>query len=216
MHVSNRLATGTTRTITTTTLRVSELHVPGYSQSKLSFLLPTREDDLGSRISPSTPPETLAFIPFQDGYLLHKSLQPILTPAECQKIIDEAEDIATKDIPWTTARHGNFPTTDMPIVELPQTLHFVQHVLVERIYPALRQKFGCYLPDPNRLCVVDGFVVRYDATNGPKELQPHRDGSVLSFNVALNPSNEYQGGGTWFASCPKGESMVGTAGERQR
>ena len=48
--------------------------------------------------------------------------------------------------------------------------------------------------------MADGFEVKYDADGGQKLLKPHRDGSVLSFNIALNPSSEFDGGGTWFAS----------------
>lgn len=40
---------------------------------------------------------------------------------------------------------------------------------------------------------------RYDADGGQTELKPHRDGSVVSFNIALNPSSEFDGGGTYFA-----------------
>lgn len=39
---------------------------------------------------------------------------------------------------------------------------------------------------------------RYDADGGQTQLKPHRDGSVVSFNIALNPSHEYEGGGTYF------------------
>lgn len=42
--------------------------------------------------------------------------------------------------------------------------------------------------------------MKYDAAGGQSELKPHRDGSVLSFNIALNDSVEYEGGGTWFRS----------------
>jgi hypothetical protein len=79
-------------------------------------------------------------------------------------------------------------------------MKFLRLSLVERIYPMLRAQFGMYLPDPSRLRLADGFVVKYDAVAGQKELKPHRDGSVVSFNIALNPSSEYEGGGTWFAS----------------
>jgi hypothetical protein len=41
---------------------------------------------------------------------------------------------------------------------------------------------------------VDAFVVKYDAAEGQRELKPHRDGSVFSFNLALNPLAQYEGG----------------------
>jgi len=37
-------------------------------------------------------------------------------------------------------------------------------------------------------------VVKYDAAAGQRELKPHRDGSVFSFNLALNPLDQYEGG----------------------
>ena len=98
-------------------------------------------------------------------------------------------------------RHGKFPNTDLPLAGLPQTLQFFRYALVERIYPLLRSQFGQFLPDGGKnLRVADGFVVKYDAEGGQTELKPHRDGSVLSFNILLNPSSEFEGGGTWFAS----------------
>ena len=119
---------------------------------------------------------------------------------DLQTIIDEAEAKAN-EMGWTTTRHGNYPTTDLPIVELPTTLQFLKVALVERIYPLLRQQFGEFLPDGGKsLRVADGFIVKYDAEGGQTELKPHRDGSVLSFNIALNPMSEFDGGGTWFAS----------------
>lgn len=86
------------------------------------------------------------------------------------------------------------------MVELTDTLTFLKSALHHRIYPLMRHQFRHYLPDGMKLRVADGFVVKYDAEGGQKELLPHRDGSVLSFNIALNPSDEYEGGGTWFHS----------------
>ena len=191
-----------------TALYVSELHIPGYAQSKLPFILNDEhlQSDDGGTITFSKIQETSyssedyeSLIPYQDGFLLHKSRRPIFTPSECQRIVDEAENRAL-EIQWTTNRHGNYPTTDLPLIELPETLQFLRWALVERIYPLLRAQFGGFLPDPSRLRVADGFVVKYDAEGGQKELTPHRDGSVLSFNIALNPANDFEGGGTWFAS----------------
>lgn len=193
-----------------TLLRVSELHVPGYTETKLPFILADREHVHNSLSSSIICPQSIvertytsedydSQIPYADGHLLHKTKFPIFSGIECERIVKEAEAVASK-IEWTKNRHGNFPTTDLPIVELPETLSFLKLALVERIYPLLRKQFGNYLPDPSRLRVADGFVVKYDAAGGQKELKPHRDGSVLSFNIALNPASEFEGGGTWFAS----------------
>ncbi len=197
----------------TSSLKVSELHVPAYSQSKLSFIHPEdinrgRRDSDGSTAATAIFHERtyqpqvdyVSLLPHQNGHLIHKTSIPIFTHQECQAIIEEAEAKAN-EMGWTTTRHGNYPTTDLPIVELPSALEFLKVALVERIYPLLRQQFGVFLPDEgNNLRVADGFVVKYDAMGGQTELKPHRDGSVLSFNIALNPMSEFDGGGTWFQS----------------
>jgi len=190
-------------------LFVSELHVPGYSKTKLPFILPNEESGNSGhgattlqtrlRIHEYSASDYISLISHVDGHLLHSTTSPIFTADECQSIVSEAEQVASA-IEWTKNRHGNFPTTDLPIVELPQTLTFLRVALVERIYPLLRHQFGEFLPDPTKLRVADGFVVKYDAAGGQKELKPHRDGSVLSFNIALNPATDFEGGGTWFAS----------------
>ena len=181
---------------------VSELHIPGYSTTKLPFILPDVEANfIACATSERDIIPTNGYKPYDDQYLIHETIRPILSVQECEQIMNEVEYVASNDIvPWTTNRHGNYPTTDIPIVELPQTLHSIQRILQQRIYPNLRHQFGSFLPAPEKLRVADGFVVKYDAKNGQKELRPHRDGSVLSFNIALNPSHQYTGGGTWFAS----------------
>jgi hypothetical protein len=189
---------------------VSELHIPGYAQTKLPFIL-SEETGFESQLSSSAVLPTVGRIPFQENFLIQETVQPIFSAVECNEIINEAEHVASQVVPWTTNRHGNYPTTDLPIVELPQTLQFLRRALVQRVYPNLRAQFGSYLPAPHNLRVADGFIVKYDANNGQRELKPHRDGSVLSFNVALNPSSQYEGGGTWFASLPTSDSSLQSA-----
>lgn len=187
-------------------LGVSELHIPGYAQTKLPFI--RKDDDLSENSSSTlTRLETQRYssndyeslIPYQSGHLLHKTKGQVLSSEECRRIVGEAERIGA-DMGWTTSRHGNYPTTDIPIVELPETLKFLRRTLVERIYPLLTAQFGEFLPDASKLRVADGFIVKYDAEGGQTELKPHRDGSVISFNIALNPSSDFDGGGTWFDS----------------
>jgi hypothetical protein len=194
-----------------TALGVSELHIPGYRETKIPFIL--KQEDLTSCDNGNvlTCLEEMTFshndyesqIPHESGHLLHKTTRQILSPEECNAIVQEAESMGSL-MGWTTKRHGNYPTTDIPLVELPDTLKFLRKSLVQRIYPLLRMQFKDYLPPGDaayKLRVADGFVVKYDAEGGGQsELKPHRDGSVLSFNIALNSAEEFEGGGTWFQS----------------
>lgn len=180
-----------------TRLYVSELHIPGYAQTKLPFILSDPPPTLYPKSYSSS--EYDSTIPHQDGHLLHKTNFGIFSPQECERIVQEAEAMAAQK-QWTTNRHGNFPTCDLPLVELPETLEFFKMALVERIYPLLTAQFGQFLPDATKLRVADGFIVKYDAAGGQTELKPHRDGSVLSFNIALNPATDFVGGGAWFHS----------------
>lgn len=193
----------------TTALRVSELHIPGYRETKIPFIL-KEEDLISDNGNVLTCLEEIKYssndyqslIPHESGYLLHKTTRPIFSAQECSAIVNEAEAIGSL-MGWTTKRHGNYPTTDIPLVELPMTLKFLRKSLVQRIYPLLRTQFKDYLPPGDaayKLRVADGFVVKYDAEGGQSELKPHRDGSVFSFNIALNSAEEFEGGGTWFQS----------------
>ena len=178
-------------------------------------------------------------------------------------IRDRCEARAERMGGWTTARHTNYPTTDVPIQELPDTLEwFREKALPETLYPFLANAYGrragvapsrvlqrklprfvvilaintrvrrthmvqtfartkrrerltfllppssrFALPNAKNLRVVDGFVVKYNATAGQSFLKPHRDGSVVSFNIALNGLDEYEGGGTWIARLDDSADM---------
>jgi hypothetical protein len=206
-HTTSSYSLSRRRRLTSSLLNVSELHVPGYAKTKLPFLAPPDTIYQERTYRPNV--DYTSLVPYQDGYLIHTTTNPIFTMDECQMIIDEAERKA-RHAGWTTSRHGNYPTTDIPIVELPTTLHFLRRALLERIYPLLRSQFGNHLPPDSgkNLRVADGFVVKYDARGGQTELKPHRDGSILSFNIALNPMCDYDGGGTWFASLPNNDPVV--------
>lgn len=206
-------------------MQVSELHIPDYTETKKAFIL-TKDDTISKNDEETRKSDCLPLsnfedriyskkdfdsqIPFQSGFLLHRTKAPVFASNECQSIINEAERVAS-DMGWTSSRHGNYPTTDIPLVELPVSLKFLCLALKERIYPLLRIQFEDYLPDLKKLRVADGFVVKYDAEGGQTELKAHRDGSVVSFNIALNPSDEYEGGGTWFESL--GDSTRVEVGE---
>jgi len=180
---------------------VSELHIPQYRQTKLPFMIEVEEANRLQESSYSSQ-DYQGMIPYEDGHLCFKTNGSIFTSEECSRIVMEAEEVCnSRANGWTTSRHANYPTTDIPIVELKETTELLREALHTKIYPLLREQFKDFLPAGGKtLRVVDGFVVKYDADGGQTELKPHRDGSVLSFNIALNSAHEYEGGGTWFNS----------------
>lgn len=177
---------------------VSERHIQGYKETMKLF----------EPLSPDAPlrhfPKA-SHVPGPDGAcLVHSTLEPLLTAQECGYIIEEAEAWAEREGGWTSKRHFNHPTTDIPLAELPLTRQFLnEDCLPKRIYPLLGEAFAAYLPNWRALRVADAFVVKYNHAGGQTQLAPHRDGSVLSFNIALNERGEYEGGGTWFAGLGK-------------
>jgi len=130
--------------------------------------------------------------------LIFTSAFPLFSKEECDAIIAESEAVSCQMGGWTSKRHFNHPTTDVPLQELSLTRSWLNDALLSTIYPFLGAAFAGALPNPRALRVADAFVVKYNASGGQTFLSPHRDGSVLSFNIALNPRSEYEGGGTWF------------------
>ena len=58
---------------------------------------------------------------------------------------------------------------------------------------------ACYEVPEASLCLIDAFVVRYDAAAGESaELAPHRDAGPLSFIVLLSDGDAFVGGATTF------------------
>jgi len=147
------------------------------------------------------------------GFLIAHSNNVVVEASQCDAIIAECEARAAA-MGWTTKRHDNYPTTDVPLQRLPQALAwFRDSFLPEVAYPFLARAFDFALPDGAAvsLRVHDAFVVKYSAAGGQKFLKPHRDGSgqqgsaaMFSFNIALNGLDEYEEGGTFFRALQDG------------
>ena len=84
-------------------LKVSELHIPGYRESKKHFIL----DDIHNpkeqmRI---TNADYSSSLQYDDGHLIHKTNGYLFTKEECNSMVEEAEEVAAR-MGWTTTRHG--------------------------------------------------------------------------------------------------------------
>ncbi|KAJ1454244.1 hypothetical protein M885DRAFT_522052 [Pelagophyceae sp. CCMP2097] len=178
---------------------ISERAIPKYLETMKLY-----EPTSPSRASPPAAAAdlyVLADVGGLKGPLLAHSRGPLFSAAETSAVIDECEAVALQNGGWGTQRHSAHPTTDVALSALPSTLQwFREDAWPSRLQPFLAQHFGYCLPDAKRLKVVDAFVAKYDAAQGQSFLAPHRDGAMLSFNVALNGLEDYADGGTWFKS----------------
>ncbi|NDA90929.1 MAG: hypothetical protein EBY20_08555, partial [Alphaproteobacteria bacterium] len=68
------------------------------------------------------------------------------------------------------------------------------------------------LPDEVRFHISDLNIIKY-SDNLQLNLESHVDSGFLTFNIALNGKNEYEGGGTYFddgitVNIDKGDMLV--------
>ena len=77
----------------------------------------------------------------------------------------------------------------------------LQAAIFERVLRPLAQHYFRAPVLPEHMELSDVFFVKYSAAPGEqRELVPHVDGSIFSFNILLNDPHDFDGGGTWFES----------------
>jgi hypothetical protein len=127
-------------------------------------------------------------------FLQRFSFPKIYSADMCRYIINECEKYAKLNGGWMTTRHHKYPTTDLPVDKIPSIFGIILETL-KTITNKISISYG--LHDDIIVDIKDLFVVKYshDAQN---QLEMHKDGSFLSFNILLNETSEFEGGGTYF------------------
>ena len=103
-----------------------------------------------------------------------------------------------------TSRHSAHTTTDFSVYDCAPLAALLRGVCCETVLPTLA---ALYFNDAARveLRVEDCFFVKYDGAEGRQHgLGAHRDGSLLSFSIAMNAPAAFNGGGTFFAHGEQG------------
>ena len=112
----------------------------------------------------------------------------------CDWIIFESEEYAKNNGGWTTRRHENYPTTDIPIEKIPDVFSFVLNSFND-IFNKIKKSY-CFTEEV-LFNIKDLFIVKYDEATQNK-LDLHQDGSFLSINILLSDTKDFEGGGTYF------------------
>ena len=124
--------------------------------------------------------------PFSKHYLIPS----FITKERSCEIIDKANSFGK----WTFKRHDNYPTTDIPVDNIPD-LNVDEEL--EKIKDICKNKYQ--LEPESIITPFDVFVVKYDS-KGQNKLDLHRDSSILSFILLLSSPNDFSGGGTYYES----------------
>jgi len=136
---------------------------------------------------------------------------PLVPPEECDRIVRLAEETGK----WQTERENYYKTTDIQVfndyknyvkknddnhydfenhrgfddkVEL--DLNFSQYY--KKAQDLIREK---YFHGKAHVEIKRSFLVKYNAS-AQRKLEKHRDAYIISFTLALNDPEEYEGGGT--------------------
>ena len=118
----------------------------------------------------------------------HYLIPSFISQDRCNDIIEKANNYGK----WTSNRHEHYPTTDIPVDNIPD-------LNVDDELEKIRDICKCkYLLEADSIIEpFDIFVVKYDA-NGQSKLDLHRDRSNLSFILLLSHPDDFVGGGTYY------------------
>lgn len=138
--------------------------------------------------------KTIDNIVSTNRFLQRCILNNIYSQDTCNWIINESELYAKENGGWTTNRHNNYPTTDIPVNSIKPIFKYVLGTIpniMTKIY-----KSYC-IPESISINIVDLFIVKYEK-GAQNKLEIHTDGSFITFSIMLSSSKDYEGGGTEF------------------
>eukprot|EP00957_Ditylum_brightwellii_P157987 12026029-Ditylum_brightwellii.AAC.1 len=144
--------------------------------------------------------------PFTKDELARVSSTPIISSEECDEIVHECENHYWG---WGSSESRYGTPADkvgsmINLQDLSRSYSLVNFELLPRLFPAIISAFQSlkHTTVPENLRLAGSRVVKYDASQGRIELGLHRDGKLITANIALNHLNEYEGGGTLVQGLP--------------
>jgi hypothetical protein len=116
---------------------------------------------------------------FYNRFIQRFIYNKIFSKNVCEWIIFESEQYAKNNGGWTTRRHENYPTTDIPIEKINNIFNFILFSFSD-IFNKIKKSY-CFTEEVF-FNITDLFVVKYNEEIQNK-LDLHYDGSFLSINI---------------------------------
>lgn len=120
---------------------------------------------------------------------------PIISATECDALVAEAAAAMESGMRSSFTYTAASRLGEVHVHDLPAGRRWLADLLGSTIFPLLGSRFGVA---SDELAVYDALVVRYDAARNATRQPVHRDASLLTVNLALSDSADYEGGGVVF------------------
>ena len=140
---------------------------------------------------------------------IHHTRQPVVSDGEVDALVSEAGAAiasgARSNFSYTEQQNlGEVHTADLPMARA-----WLARRLSDTFYPLVADRFGL---EASSLRVFDSLIIHYDASKGGVRQPVHRDGALISLNIALSHRSDYEGGGTFFEGLAAAERAHAAAG----
>jgi len=141
---------------------------------------------------------------FDHKKLLHVSKGAVFSEEECAEVVAMAEAYFAERGGWTQLPSGRYQIDGFWIKDVPPVKAWFDARLKTTLFPTLVALYPEFVDDVAHLCMDSAYVFKYNPeTGGQSDI--HTDSGCLTFTIALNPKEEYDGGGTWFENLgPQG------------
>jgi len=161
----------------------------------------------------------MTVIDISEGRFAQRFTYPgVFTKEICRWIVVEAESYASANGGWTTTRHKNYPTTDIPLERITNVFRFILSSFFESVKQKITKSY-C-LSEKYVYDIRDIFIVKYENRDGAQNaLDMHVDGSVVTASIMLSDPSEFTGGGTFYedgisAHLDQGDMIIHTKQHR--
>ena len=133
---------------------------------------------------------------FADGPCAAVTAAPLFSADECGWLVAEAERAGR----WVKQEFRYARDVVQQVEDLPEGRQWLEAACRQSLFPLLQHCFpgavGAGAAARDALRVFDAKILKYNASAGQSYLGAHRDGTLLTAVVALNPLDAYAGGGT--------------------
>lgn len=140
---------------------------------------------------------------FESDEQIFVTREPIFSMEECDWVIRTAESEG-EGLP--SSKSGKYRIGKAWIKDMPSVLSWFNRALEAKLFPILAALFPQVVSDASLLRAHSVAILKYNQSHPRTDV--HVDDALLAFTVALSPSQDFVGGGTYFEYIDQASKAV--------